>query len=109
MTDLSMLKYLIMQSFILIALRLVRPAMVVATLFAFLVGWGEYVLASVLIPSPDAWKTKMGAMYKIANDGSTPGGQFAAGAVFIIIPVLLVFLWLHRYLEGDLTLSGEKV
>jgi arabinogalactan oligomer/maltooligosaccharide transport system permease protein len=96
------------QSFILIALPLARPALAVTALFAFLAGWGEYVLASVLIPAPDALKTTMVAMYKMANDISTPWGQFAAGAIVIIIPVLLIFLWLQRYLEGGLTLGGVK-
>ena len=108
MNDLSMLKYLTMQSFFLIALKITHPVLVVTKLLAFLVGWAEFLLALVLIPSPDALKTKMVAIYKIANDGSTPEGQFTTGAVVIIIPVLLVFLWLHRYLEGDLTLDGEK-
>jgi len=96
------------QSFVLIALPLARPAIAVTALFAFLAGWGEYILASVLIPAPDSLKTTMVGMYKLANDIAIPWGQFAAGAVVIIIPVLLVFLWLQRYLEGGLTLGGVK-
>ncbi len=96
------------QSFVLIALPLARPALAVTALFAFMAGWGEYVLASVLIPAPDSAKTTMVAMYQIANDISIPWGQFAAGAVIIIIPVLIVFLALQRYLEGGLTLGGVK-
>ena len=42
------------QSFLLIALPLARPALAVTALFGFFGGWGEYPLASVLIPAPDA-------------------------------------------------------
>jgi arabinogalactan oligomer / maltooligosaccharide transport system permease protein len=96
------------QSFILIALPLARPALAVTALFAFMGGWGEYVLASVLIPAPDSAKTMMVGMYRMANDIATPWGLFAAGSVMVIIPVLLVFLFLQRYLEGGLTLGGVK-
>jgi len=96
------------QSFLLIALPLARPALAVTALFAFMGGWGEYVLASVLIPAPEVKKTAMVALYKLANEISVPWGYFASGAVMIIIPVLIVFLWLQRYLEGGLTLGGVK-
>jgi arabinogalactan oligomer/maltooligosaccharide transport system permease protein len=96
------------QSFILIALPLARPAIAVTALFAFMGGWGEYVLASVLIPAPETSKTTMVALYKLANEVAIPWGRFAAGAVMVIIPVLIVFLYLQRYLEGGLTLGGVK-
>lgn len=96
------------QSFLLIALPLSRPALAVTALFAFMGGWGEYVLASVLIPAPDSMKTAMVGLYKLANDIAIPWGLFAAGAVMIIIPILIVFLYLQRFLEGGLTLGGVK-
>jgi arabinogalactan oligomer/maltooligosaccharide transport system permease protein len=87
---------------------LARPALAVTALFAFMGGWGEYVLASVLIPAPDNLKTAMVGLYQVANEISVPWGLFAAGAVMIIIPVLIVFLYLQQYLEGGLTLGGVK-
>ena len=95
------------QSFLLIALPLARPALAVTALFAFMGGWGEYVLASVLVPAT-ARQTAMVALYKLANQISVPWGYFAAGGVMIIIPVLIVFLYLQKYLEGGLTLGGVK-
>jgi arabinogalactan oligomer/maltooligosaccharide transport system permease protein len=96
------------QSFLLIGLPLARPALAITGLFAFMTGWGEYVLASVLIPAPDAKKTLMVGMYKLANEVNIPWGYFAAGAVIVMIPVLLVFLYLQKYLESGLTLGGVK-
>lgn len=96
------------QSFLLIALPLARPALAVTALFAFMAGWGEYVLASVLVPAPANLQTAMVGLYQMANELTIPWGRFAAGAVLIIIPVLLVFLYLQRFLEGGLTLGGVK-
>jgi arabinogalactan oligomer/maltooligosaccharide transport system permease protein len=96
------------QSFVYIALPLARPALAVTALFGFMAGWGEFFLANVLIPAPDAKKTVMVGMYQMANEISIPWGQFASGAVIVIIPVVLVFLWLQRYLEAGLTVGGVK-
>ena len=96
------------QSFLLIGLPLARPALAVTALFAFMVAWGEFALANVIIPAPDTSKTTMVAMFGLANSVGVPWGQFAAGAVLVIIPVLLIFLSLQRYLEGGLTVGGVK-
>lgn len=96
------------QSFIYIALPLARPALAVTALFGFMAGWGEFFLANLLIPAPDAKKTVMVGMFQMANEVNVPWGQFAAGAVLVIVPVVLVFLWLQRYLEAGLTVGGVK-
>ncbi len=97
-----------LQSFLLIALPLARPAIAVTALFGFMAGWGEYVLASVILPAPSNIQTVMVGMYQMANSRSVPWGTFAAGAVLIIIPVLIIFLYLQRFLAGGLTLGGVK-
>jgi arabinogalactan oligomer/maltooligosaccharide transport system permease protein len=96
------------QSFVHIALPLARPALAVTALFGFMAGWGEFFLANILIPAPDARKTVMVGMFQMAGEVNIPWGQFAAGAVIVIVPIVLVFLWLQRYLEAGLTVGGVK-
>ncbi len=96
------------QSFLLIALPLARPALAVTALFAFLAGWSDFVFASVLVPAPDSAKMLVPGMYSLANSQSVPWGYFAAGAVMIIIPVSALFLYLQRFFESGLTLGGVK-
>lgn len=96
------------QSFVYIALPLARPALAVTALFGFMAGWGEFFLANILIPAPDANKTVMVGMFQMAGEVNIPWGQFAAGAVIVILPIVLVFLWLQRYLEAGLTVGGVK-
>lgn len=96
------------QSFLLIALPLARPALAVTALFAFLAGWSDFVFASVLVPAPDSAKMLVPGMYSLANSQSVPWGYFAAGAVMIIIPVSVLFLYLQRFFESGLTLGGVK-
>jgi arabinogalactan oligomer/maltooligosaccharide transport system permease protein len=96
------------QSFVRIALPLARPALAVTMLFGFMAGWGEFFLANILIPAPDAKKTVMVGMYQMANDHAVPWGRFASGAILVLIPIILIFLWLQRYLESGLTVGGVK-
>jgi arabinogalactan oligomer/maltooligosaccharide transport system permease protein len=96
------------QSFVHIALPLARPALAVAALFGFMSGWGEFFLANILIPAPDDKKTVMVGMFQMAAEVNIPWGQFAAGAVMVILPIVLLFLWLQRYLEAGLTVGGVK-
>ncbi len=96
------------QSFVYIALPLARPALAVTALFGFMAGWGEFFLANIIIPAPETKKTVMVGMFQMANQPAVPWGQFASGAVIVIIPVVLIFLWLQRYLEAGLTVGGVK-
>ena len=50
----------------------------------------------------------MVGMFQMAGEVNIPWGQFAAGAVIVIIPIVLVFLWLQRYLQAGLTVGGVK-
>jgi len=96
------------QSFLLIALPLARPALAITALLGFMAGWGDFVFASVLVPAPDEMKLAVPALYGLANQPAVPWGYFAAGAVIVVIPTLLVFLYLQKYLEAGLTLGGVK-
>jgi arabinogalactan oligomer / maltooligosaccharide transport system permease protein len=96
------------QSFLLIGLPMAKPALAVTALLSFMGGWGEYVFASVLVPAPDARRTLMVGMYSLANSMNIPWGYFAAGAVMVIIPILLIYAYFQKYLVGGLTLGGVK-
>jgi arabinogalactan oligomer/maltooligosaccharide transport system permease protein len=39
---------------------------------------------------------------------NTDWGKYAAGSVFVTIPVLLLFTWQSKYLISGLTLGGVK-
>ncbi len=96
------------QAFTLVALPLVRPALAVTALLGFLSGWGDFIFASVLIPANNQLKLAVPALYELANNISVPWGEFAAGAIVVILPTLLVFLFVQRYFEAGLTVGGVK-
>jgi arabinogalactan oligomer/maltooligosaccharide transport system permease protein len=96
------------QSFIRIALPLARPALATTALFGFMAGWNEYVMAQVLLAGQSDKYTLPIALAQMANDISVPWGEYAAGSLLVSIPVVILFLWLQRYLEAGLTMGGVK-
>jgi arabinogalactan oligomer/maltooligosaccharide transport system permease protein len=96
------------QAFFQVALPLVRPALAVTALLGFLSGWGDFIFASVLVPAPDSAKLAVPGLYSLAGTQSTPWGYFAAGAIFVIIPTMIVFLLVQRNFESGLTMGGVK-
>ena len=61
------------QSFLLIALPLARPALAITALLAFLSGWSDYVLASSIVPAPDTMKLAVPGLYGLSQSSAFPG------------------------------------
>lgn len=96
------------QSFILIALPLARPALAVTALLGFLAGWGDFIFASVLVPAPDSMKLVVPGLFSLPTARACRGANFAAGGLLIILPTIIVFLMLQRFLVSGLTVGGVK-
>ena len=96
------------QAFIQIALPLARPALAVTALFGFLAGWNEYIMALVMLPGKENMWTLPVGLVSLAGSHSVPWGLFAAGALLISVPTLIVFLSMQSYLESGLTVGGVK-
>ncbi len=96
------------QAFVQIALPLARPALAVTALFGFLSGWNEYIMAQVMLPGKEEKWTLPVGLVSLADDRTVPWGLFAAGALLISVPTLIVFLSAQQYLESGLTMGGVK-
>lgn len=84
------------------------PAIAITAFFGFLAGWGEFALASAIIPAPAARQTLPVALQVLANSTSVPWGLFAAASMLIAIPTTIMFLLMQRYLQSGLTAGGVK-
>jgi arabinogalactan oligomer/maltooligosaccharide transport system permease protein len=98
----------VFQSFFRVLLPLSLPAVALTAFFGFLAGWGEYVLASALIPSPTGLQTMPVALYNLSRSTSVPWGLFAAGSMIVAIPTMVAFLLMQRNLQAGLTAGGVK-
>ncbi len=69
---------------------------------------GEFLLASIFL-TDDSKKTLATGLYGLIDgDRSNNLGVFAAGALLTAIPVILLFLFLQRFIVGGITAGGVK-
>ncbi|MGZ5022175.1 MAG: sugar ABC transporter permease [Chthoniobacterales bacterium] len=95
------------QSFYLVVLPLAAPALVITALFSFMTAWNEYVVAALMLQDVELFTLPVGLKMFQANM-STQWGLYAAGALLVSVPVVLLFLILSRYLISGLSSGAVK-
>ena len=96
------------QIFWTIILRLVAPILAVVGLLSFVGTYGEFIIARTVLQSTDKLTLAVGLYQWAADERNAPWGQFAAGAVLSAIPVILLFLFLQKYIVSGLTAGSVK-
>lgn len=90
-----------------IVLPLAAPGLATAVLFAFLLGWQEFMFAIAYVQSDNLRTLPVG----IALMQSTYGvayGYLMAAAVVVTVPILVLFAFLQRFLIRGLTAGAVK-
>jgi arabinogalactan oligomer/maltooligosaccharide transport system permease protein len=95
------------QSFYLVVLPLTTPAMVITALFSFLSAWNEYVVAALVLQDVEIFTLPLG-LKMFQSNMSTQWGLYAAGALLVSIPVVILFLFLSRFLVSGLSSGAVK-
>lgn len=96
------------QVFWTIILRLVTPILVVVGMLAFVGTFSDFLLAQIVLQDPNRWTLAVGLYQMVAVEYSENWGVFAAGATLAAIPVVLLFLFLQRYIVSGLTAGAVK-
>jgi arabinogalactan oligomer / maltooligosaccharide transport system permease protein len=95
------------QAFRLVVLPLAGPAIVITALFSFMTAWNEYVVAALILQDVEIFTLPVGLRMFQANM-STQWGLYAAGALLVSVPVVVLFLLLSRYLVSGLSSGAVK-
>ncbi len=90
-----------------IILPLAKPAVAVTALFSFMTAWNEFILAATFLEEEVKYTAPVGLKFFVGGFASQ-WGYFAAGSIIISLPVVLLFLYLQKYLVSGLTAGGVK-
>ena len=93
--------------FFTVIMPLARPAIVVTALFSFMTAWNEFILAATFLGDERAFTMPV-ALQHYVGSFSTEWGNFAAGAIIVSVPVMILFFVLQKHLIGGLTAGGVK-
>lgn len=94
-------------AFVRVVLPLARPALMITSLFSFMSGWSEFIVARVILSSQSLYTLPLG-LEGLAGTFQTEWANYSAGSLLVCLPVVLLFLSLNRFLVSGLTLGGVK-
>jgi N,N'-diacetylchitobiose transport system permease protein len=94
-------------AFVRILLPLVAPGLVATSIFAFIQAWNEYIIAYVLLSSPEKQTLTIWLASFTTNRG-TAWGPLMAGATLTAIPVVIFFVLVQRRIAFGLTAGAVK-
>lgn len=90
-----------------VILPLALPGLVTAFIFTFIAAWNEYVIALTLISTPEREPLTVG-LTSLIGQYQIQWNFLFAGSLIAIIPVVILFASIEKYLVGGLTAGSVK-
>jgi multiple sugar transport system permease protein len=94
------------QTFLRIALPIVRPGLAATAVFTLIFSWNEFLFALIL--TGEGAKTLPVGVTGFVTFEGVKWGLLAAGGIFIIAPILAVSFFIQKHLIRGLTFGGIK-
>ena len=97
------------RTFLSIAIPMMKPAVAVQAIFAFVQNWNNYYTQNMIILSRTNRYTKPIMIQNVLGQDKHPdaGAQYAAVALSII-PIVVIYLCLSRFIVAGVALGGVK-
>ena len=93
-------------TFVRIALPLAIPAIMTATIMSFIFSWNNFMFSLVL--AGDDTRTLPVAIFNFITYASVDWGGLMAAATIITLPVLVITIFMQRYVVSGLTAGAVK-
>jgi multiple sugar transport system permease protein len=90
-----------------IALPLVRPALITVSLLTFLASWNAFLWPLLVTSSPELRPIQV-ALMPFSSEAGTNYHLLMAGATFVILPTLVVYLIAQRYFIEGVARTGIR-
>jgi N,N'-diacetylchitobiose transport system permease protein len=94
-------------AFVRILLPLIGPGLVATSIFAFIQAWNEYIMAYVLLHSPEK-QTLTVWLAGFTTSRGTAWGPLMAGATLTALPVVIFFVAVQRKIAFGLTAGAVR-
>lgn len=92
------------QVFFKITLPLSKPMIVYTLLSQFVWPWSDFILPKLLLKQKDLYTVAVGLM----SLGETEFSRFAAGSIFIGVPIIILYFMLSKFLVSGLAAGAVK-
>lgn len=95
------------RAFLAVVLPLLRPAIVAIGSFAFIGAWNNFLFALMFLNEQKLFTIPVGLNYLIGEYG-VDFGALAAGGIIAIVPVVVVFAFVQKFLVQGLSAGAVK-
>jgi len=89
-----------------ITLPLSLPALASVALYVFMIAWNEFLFAFMFLDDPGIFTLPRGVAS--LNSSEVPRELMMAGAVIATVPIMVIFLWLERFMVQGLAAGAVK-
>jgi multiple sugar transport system permease protein len=98
------------RTFLTIAIPMMKPAIAVQAIFAFIANWNNFYQPSMILVSRKFNQLTMPMMISMlkSNDKIADYGVIYSGIALSIIPVVIIYLLLSRFIVEGVALGGVK-
>ncbi len=87
-----------------VTLPLSKPILVYTALTSFAWPWSDFILPNMLLKNRDLWTVAVG----LTHIGETEFSRFAAGAIFIAVPIVTLYFALSNFLVAGVSDGAVK-
>lgn len=91
-----------------VVLPLARPAVVTTGLFAVVTEWNEFLWPLVVTDTAEMRTLPIGVFRLFDQEGLSSWGVVMAGAMFVIAPVVVLFIWAQRHIIAGIAAGAVK-
>jgi ABC-type glycerol-3-phosphate transport system permease component len=91
-----------------IVLPLIQPALITVGLMSFFGSWNSFLWPLIVLRSNDMYTVLLAVNTMPAARFNTPWGAVMAGSTFAVLPLIVIFLFLQRYIVSGLMVGGVR-
>jgi multiple sugar transport system permease protein len=91
-----------------IVMPLAKPALAVLAILTFLGSWNSFLWPLVVATTEDKYTLPVALALYSTGQNQTDYGLLLAGAVVVVVPILVLFLLLQRYIVQVVSMTGIK-
>jgi sn-glycerol 3-phosphate transport system permease protein len=85
-----------------------RPSILTFGLISLVAKWNEY-LWPLVVTTEDRMRTlTVGLTYLFDNEGNTAWGVVMAATIFVLAPLIIIFIWAQRFIIEGITSGATK-
>ncbi len=91
-----------------IVLPMARPVIITFALISMVAKWNDYLWPLIVINEERMRPLTVGIAAFFNNEGNTNWGVVMAAVIYVIAPLLVIYLWAQRYIIEGITAGATK-